>query len=197
MIPRGNAERNLIAMNSLFIWSGAAIALAAALAVERIGSALARQKNKNAETGKFPVFAAICAFALLACVSGSALTAAYYRSHGAFYDSSWRKPSVESHFLFDTSDTDALRDIYASDPENFNTRLYDVIVIRLGCEDCESQAGRIRAAKEEIGERKGRPAYIIFSRSEIGRLYVSEYNITDVPVAIIGGVKIPLYDIAD
>lgn len=188
-------------MNSLFIWTALAAAFAVMLVVLAAGTAWARAvARKSSGTGHragkggIAAFSGICLAALAVCLAGTGITACRYGSYGAFYDDSWKEPDVESHFLFRSDDTEALQAIYDSDPDGFRPALYDVLIVRLGCEDCEAQAGRVLAAKDEIAERKGRPAYIIFSRSEIGRLYVDEYGVSEVPVAIVGGALIRLYD---
>ena len=164
----------------------AAIAVAVALAVYSLSMALARHKPNG-------ILAAVFLAALIAAGGVAASECARYARYGAFYDDAWRDPDVASHFLFESGDTEALQAIYRSDPAAFRPELYDVILVRLGCEDCEKAHARILAAKAEIEAKKGRPAYVVFSRSEIGKLYVQEYAIEGVPVAIVGDVAIPLY----
>lgn len=173
-------------MNSLFIWLGIAAAIAATLLIYIVSMKIARNKLSKAFAG---------AVSSLLVIAGCVAYGVYseYRRYGAFYDDSWKEPDVAEHFLFENTDTERLQAIYDSDPENFRPELYDVILVRLGCSDCEEQHGRILAAKAEIEAKKGTPAYIVFNRSDIGRIYMDRYGIEGVPSVIVNNAVIPLY----
>lgn len=141
--------------------------------------------SKNRTLGRCVI---VCFIIMMLCLTATISVAIYYNNHGAFYDNAWRDPTVDSHFTFDTKDTNYLQNVYNSDPENFKPELYNVILVRLGCSDCEDVEQILLSAKDE-GE-----IYIIFSRSEIGQIYVNKYNIEYVPSTVLDGVYIPLYD---
>lgn len=173
-------------MNSLFV----SAAISAGLAITLLFYLVSVLATKN-KPGR--IFTGICASLLVmaGCVTYS--IAMRYKAYGAFFDDSWRDPEVERHFMFDTKDTEELQAIFDSDPENFRFDLYDVILVRLGCEDCEKNESRILGAKAEIKEKKGRKAYIVFSRSDIGKRYAAMYGVDNVPSVIVDSVVIALY----
>ena len=105
-----------------------------------------------------------------------------YQSYGAFYDDSWKQPDVESHFYFDSSDSEELYKLYKSNPENFNLSAYNVAIVRFGCPECEED----KNALDEL-KANGIVDYIIYSRSEIGKIFVDNFNVHYVPCVILDG----------
>jgi len=103
-----------------------------------------------------------------------------YYDYGAFYDDSYKKPDVESHLgYFKSEETEYLQSIYDKDPENFNFDLYPVIIVRYGCQDCETDFNLINANDDRY--------YIVHSRSDIGKKYVEHFNVISVPTFIKNG----------
>ncbi len=183
-------------MNALMITIALATASTMSLLTYTLSYAASHKNRKPDPRSQksFRLFTAI--FATLFIASGIALymTINKYSAYGAFYDDSWKDPNVDSRFLFDTNDTKTLQALYDSDPDAFNPELYPVILVRLGCEDCEVAYDRIMAAKTEIETKRPITAYIVFSRSDIGKIYVNKYNVTNVPVVIIDNACITLYN---
>lgn len=128
------------------------------------------------------------AFAMMAMID--------YQDHGAFYDSSWRDPDVESHFYFSAKANQELEAQYLKDPENFDWSATRICLVKLGCEDCER-------VHEAISNLAGQGYATIFSTSDLGKAYVEKYNISYVPSVITNGMviqlrsgdsQIPVYD---
>ena len=177
-------------MNTLFTTIALTIAFFVTALIFTIGVVTKKLHTKGTK-----IFLSLSAVLTVLALSSVFIIFNYYKSYGVFYGEdkqAYKDKNVESHFVFTTDDTEKLQAVYDSDPENFNTRNYDVLIVKFACNDCEEQAERIFAAKEEIQARKNNPAYIIFSRSEIGQRYIIDYNIENVPVAIIDGEKIQL-----
>ena len=179
-------------MNMLCVAIALAAAFAAILAIYCVPIAISRRRAAK-QGVDIPVSAFGMAFpiaaGLLLLVSLGMLAAniARYSRYGAFYDDSWRDPEIESHFIFDTDDSKALEAIRSSDPDAFDPDLYDVILIRLGCADCEAASGDISALKAAIEAARPEPVYIVFSRSPIGKYYVDHYSIKEVPCIVMNG----------
>ena len=126
----------------------------------------------------FQNVAFICLAVVLIIMTKRMMT---YQSYGAFYDDSWKQPDVEEHFMFDSSDSEDLLDIYNKDPDNFEFDKYNIVMIRFGCPDCEQNKELIKKYDTN------KDYYVIFSRSEIGKKYVEHYKINYVPCMIISG----------
>lgn len=108
-----------------------------------------------------------------------------YYVYGAFYDSAWRDPDVEDHLIFDSMEGRHLEDFWKLDPENYDWTGNRVVLVKLGCEDCERVAGTINALADQ--------GYtIVFSRSPLGQAYVEKYGINYVPSVIMGGLVVQL-----
>lgn len=102
-----------------------------------------------------------------------------YDRYGAFLDDSWKYPDVEEHFLFEIKDGEYLEDLYHRNEEAFDLSSHNVVLVKLGCKRCEN-------LYEEIMDLRSQGYLILFSRSDIGRLYVEEYGIASVPCLING-----------
>ena len=180
-------------MNILHITGAITVGLFVMLIIATIGAmtcmfGIDENDNEKKRTKTMKRFAIICLSLFIASMLATTGVVIYYNNHGAFYDDAWRDAKVDEHFIWDTKDTEFLQSVYDSDPEAFRPELYNVILVRLGCKDCENIKDILLSAKDE-GE-----IYIIFSRSEIGKVYVEYYNITHVPCAILDNVYVPLYD---
>ena len=138
---------------------------------------------------------------LLIIATGIALAVAMvsmidYQDHGAFYDNSWRDPTVESHFYFSSKGNQQLEAAWSKDPENFDWAAYRLCVVKLGCEDCER-------VHEAISNLAAEGYTIVFSKSDFGQAVVERYGINYVPSVIANGMviqlrsgdsEIPVYD---
>jgi hypothetical protein len=99
-----------------------------------------------------------------------------YKTFGALYEDEITLPisTVASYFEFEDEGhllKEALDN--GANPDNF-----DIIIVRFSCKDCSTH-------KEELLElQKQTNAYIIFSRSEVGKQIVEHYDITAVPAYI-------------
>lgn len=109
-----------------------------------------------------------------------------YEKYGAMYDSSWKMVDVEEHFMFESFESELLYDIYKKDPENFKPGDYNVLIVKYGCKECEN-------LQDTINQINIDDIYLIYSRSEIGKIYVDHYGIDYVPCVIAEGSVIPLY----
>lgn len=109
-----------------------------------------------------------------------------YQAYGAFYDSAWRMPDVEDHFMFRSDDTERLQKEYDADPKGFDFEARNAILVKLGCEDCENAEEALKALYETGGYD------VIFSNSDIGKAYVEHFGITFVPSVTYSGSVIEL-----
>lgn len=96
-------------------------------------------------------------------------------------------PGVEKHFGVKSDDTRTLQKLYDADPENFDFNAYKVVMVRLGCEDCENVMDTLKAFDQQDGEY-----YVIFSRSDIGQKFVDEYDLNFIPSVCYNGAVIEL-----
>ncbi len=110
----------------------------------------------------------------------------WYQEYGAFYDEAWREPGVEKYFNIKSDDTEALQAIYDADPEGFEYDNYRVVLVRLGCEDCEKVMPTIEAL-DALPEY-----YIVFSRSDIGKTFIEHYGLDFIPTVMYSGTAIEL-----
>ena len=109
-----------------------------------------------------------------------------YKQYGAFYDNSWKMQDVESHFLYESTDTEFLNELYLSNPDTFDPTAYNVCLIKFGCKECEEM-------KEYIDAINTENIYLVYSRSDVGKFYVDHYGIQYVPCVVFDGSVIPLY----
>ena len=179
-------------MNILHLSTAIALAIFAGSIVACIGAAVYAFNPKQTDNEKQSKIIKRCAQISLIFLAIAIIVVIsvvyYYNKHGAFYDDAWRDPDVDNHFIWTTDDTEFLQSIYDTDPDNFKPELYDVILVRLGCDDCEKIQDIILSAENNDD------LYIIFSRSTIGQIYVNKYDIKYVPCTVIDGIYVPLYD---
>lgn len=108
-----------------------------------------------------------------------------YDRYGAFYDASWRDPSVEDHFEFESAGNKVLEAAWKADPDAYDWAGTRVVLVKLGCEDCEHVA-------ETIHQLEADGYVTVFSRSELGQAYAEKYGISYVPSAIVGNMVVQL-----
>ena len=99
-----------------------------------------------------------------------------YKEHGALYEDEINMPinAIVAHFEF-PDESDALKTALES---GANLEDLDVVIVRFGCKDCSNNYDEIMRLHNENN------AYIVFSRSEIGKQIVETYNITAVPAYV-------------
>lgn len=169
----------ILAMSPLQIKFCAAAALSAALVV----LCLARRRPVSRSGTWARVLVAVAVVASWALCAGSFMD---YKNHGAFYDESWRDPNVESHFMFTTADTEALGKAYAAGPDSFDFESVNVLLVKLGCSDCEAAEDALLALYRTGGYA------VVFSNSDVGRAYVDYYGVSYVPSVVYAGTVIEL-----
>ncbi len=137
----------------------------------------ARQFYKRPRTYRRIIFENLIMIALGGLLIAFACVMHWYEKYGAFYGDYYKYPGVEEHLIFDAKDNDYLEKVYEKDPEGFTLGHYNIVLVKMGCEDCERM-------KEEIKDLQNSGYLLVFTDSKVGRLCREQYHIANVPCVI-------------